>query len=675
MKRKSLVASILTIALCLSLIAGSTFALFTSTSTVNVAVTSGKVDVVATIDQNSVYLGTSLENGNLAETRCELSENGNTIKLDKMVPGDYLEFNLVIKNNSNVTVLYRTVVKKVADNGLWNGLEVEIGGTTYDGATKIADWEELAPESAEITVPVKLTLPEEAGNEYQEKTCEFSYTVEAVQGNATVTNPTVTDGQTALNEALSAAGDTVDLYLEAGTYTMPVVTNKAVTITGDENAVIDMTASSIIGAQNANLDITFDGMTIKFADAFDYKGITHSAKVTYKNCVLYGNQVMYAGEVEFIDCTFVNYSDYAVWTYGAGTVTFDSCTFYTGGKAILVYAEQWVDSQIVDVKNCTFNATKTAQTSAGDDCAAIEIDGSLITGTYTVDIGGTNNLATHFNGISRIKSQKDPANVTVNNNGTTVNVDATSVYTDNAGIVAEVLKSNTKTIDVTLTGDVEITADSGTQWTNASGGAATETITIDGQGKYTLTFKHPDSDANHVATNGAELVLKNLNLTNSGYNNGPWNRHDIVFDCKVTLENVTSDTAIALGGTATMKNVTINETGDVYALWIKASVSTVELDNVTINCPDGRAIAIKDEYVAESNRVAVQLNIKDSKIVSAKKAAILVTNTAGATINASNVDISGVTKDTTNLVWVDNNPNYQNLTDVTVSGCTAIVEP
>ena len=49
MKSKVLVSSILTIALCLSLIAGSTFALFTDSAKNDIAVTSGTVDIDATI--------------------------------------------------------------------------------------------------------------------------------------------------------------------------------------------------------------------------------------------------------------------------------------------------------------------------------------------------------------------------------------------------------------------------------------------------------------------------------------------------------------------------------------------------------------------------------------------------------------------------------------------------
>lgn len=214
--------------------------------------------------------------------------------------------------------------------------------------------------------------------------------------------------------------------------------------------------------------------------------------------------------------------------------------------------------------------------------------------------------------------------------------------------------------------------DAGTQWTNAFGGTETKTITIDGQGKYTLTFNYTDSDWSHVATNGAKLILKNLNLTNSGNNTGPWNRHDIVFDCAVELENVSSDKAIALCGTATLKNVKISDnSGEVYGLWITADGQTVTLNNVEINA--NRAIAIKDQYC--DNPVRVTLNITDSKFTSAKKAAVLVTSTAGADITASNVDITGVAADSTNLVWVDNGAGYSNISDVTVTGCTAIVEP
>ena len=155
-----------------------------------------------------------------------------------------------------------------------------------------------------------------------------------------------------------------------------------------------------------------------------------------------------------------------------------------------------------------------------------------------------------------------------------------------------------------------------------------------------------------------------------------WETYDLLFaNCTWNFKDVTFDKAVAIytNATATMNNVIINDSNDVYALWITAGAKSVTLNEVTTNCPNGRAIAIKDQYVDSPRKVT--LSIKDSTFSSAKKAAVLVTNTAGATINADNVDISNVSADNTNLVWVDNGASYQNISNVTVTGCTAIVEP
>ena len=54
--------------------------------------------------------------------------------------------------------------------------------------------------------------------------------------------------------------------------------------------------------------------------------------------------------------------------------------------------------------------------------------------------------------------------------------------------------------------------------------------------------------------------------------------------------------------------------------------------------------------------------------------AILVTSTVGADITLSNVDITGVAKDSKNAVWVDEEiEDYEDL--VTVTGGSVIVEP
>lgn len=179
-KRSIVVSAILVIALCVSLVAGATFALFTSESSVNITVSSGKIDVVASIDAGSIAVGTTLASPSGAEA--VLDENGD-IALNGIVEGDYVTFNIKVTNNSTVAVKYRTIISCTADSGLFTGLVISINGAEYT-STIVTGYESLAVGSGTITVPVKIALPEGAGNAYQGKTCTITYRVEAVQGNA-----------------------------------------------------------------------------------------------------------------------------------------------------------------------------------------------------------------------------------------------------------------------------------------------------------------------------------------------------------------------------------------------------------------------------------------------------------------------------------------------------------
>ena len=72
MKKKALLSSILVIALCLCLIVGSTFALFTSTSKLSVSVTSANVELIANIEGPQVFsVAADPDNGD------QIDENGN----------------------------------------------------------------------------------------------------------------------------------------------------------------------------------------------------------------------------------------------------------------------------------------------------------------------------------------------------------------------------------------------------------------------------------------------------------------------------------------------------------------------------------------------------------------------------------------------------------------------
>lgn len=190
MKRNIILSALLIIMLCVSLISGATYALFTSSSEVNIAVTSGKVEVVATVEDLKTYSMNQLstENGLFTTGGTAVLENG-TLILNKIVPGDKVTFNIRVKNNSNVTIWFKTIINKLEDNGLFDGLNITLDGTQYNGNLIEENYVHLQPNSADKLIQVVVELPEEAGNEYQEKTCKIVYKVEAIQGNADISSP------------------------------------------------------------------------------------------------------------------------------------------------------------------------------------------------------------------------------------------------------------------------------------------------------------------------------------------------------------------------------------------------------------------------------------------------------------------------------------------------------
>ena len=203
-KSKTFLGAITSIALCVSLIAGATFAIFTSESKVNIAVTGGTVNVTATVDNLRLYSLDNIDLAKLTGTEKErtvegkfLNEgtatlSGNTLSLDKLTPGDKVTFDIDIANNSDVTVKYRTLLS-VRDSGLFEALEVSIGGRTAGSAS---DWTVKNAGEGIASAQCSIELPVSATDEYQGKSCQIDFIVEAVQGNvdeSTVNNGDVYD--------------------------------------------------------------------------------------------------------------------------------------------------------------------------------------------------------------------------------------------------------------------------------------------------------------------------------------------------------------------------------------------------------------------------------------------------------------------------------------------------
>ena len=233
--------------------------------------------------------------------------------------------------------------------------------------------------------------------------------------------------QSDLDTAISGSTVATVKLTEKGTYTLPSLANKDVTIIGTKDTVIDLSR----GAAHNGATIALEGVTVKGQTSGDFEGLQHTAKVVYKDCAITGKQTLYANDVEFINCTFDSGADYAIWTYGAKNATFTDCKFNStnNGKSVLCYSVLSDQTFTRTFNNCTFTATGTK------DKSAIMINPTESSGginTYVVNINNCTATGYTENGIS------GQTIVGLRNAGTgvidtiTVNIDGTTVYTHKA---------------------------------------------------------------------------------------------------------------------------------------------------------------------------------------------------------------------------------------------------
>ncbi len=256
-------------------------------------------------------------------------------------------------------------------------------------------------------------------------------------------------------------------------------------------------------------------------------------------------------------------------------------------------------------------------------------------------------------------------------------VEATPVSTEKE--LREALTATGKsTISVKLMNDVDLHYGARVGY----GDASTKDIIIDGNG-HNLKLHGTDTDwSSFGALGDANLTIKNATITKEEPGNSAWNNHAINFanrvetgkdplgTGKIYLKNCDFSNLIAISNDAEIENCNFTEVGGYYLIMINANVNNTIVKNCTFYAPnDGRGIKVNDQYIGEADRVQCNINISDCRFETANKAAILVTNTAGAKITASNLDITKVAKDQVNAVW--NDEDRKDAYDlVEVFGCT-----
>ena len=239
--------------------------------------------------------------------------------------------------------------------------------------------------------------------------------------------------QDALDTAISGSAVATVKLTEDGTYNLTdgIAKSKDVTFIGTKDTVIDV-CQNLDGESGVNsgmnyqdgATLAFKGVTILGQASGNYGGIVRAA-TTFEDCTIKGKLTLY-GDATFINCTFENQDDYSIWTWGAKNVTFEGCTFMTGGKAINLYGgadHPEAPTTVLAVNNCTFNDSNNGTKGK----AAIEV-GNDYGATYilTGNNVNVNGFAVNTEGAntgSKIwanKKSMDAAHLTVTIDGTKV---------------------------------------------------------------------------------------------------------------------------------------------------------------------------------------------------------------------------------------------------------------
>lgn len=265
-KRSVIITAILAIMMCASLVAGATFALFTSNSKVNIVISSANVEVNADVKVTKTWHeDNNVEQLGLYDTgKAEVTYENNQAKLtlSNFVPTDGVKLAVSLKNESTVKIKYRVVLlaDRSAGTELLDELDIDMNGMAFRGYTLASKYVELGAGASIDDIPVTIVFPKEA-TEGKNTTCNLVIKVEAQQGNAVADNTfDVTDGNTIISET---AEDKSVWYSEVDNATLFAEIANGAKLAGDVTLTDDVDpAKTIAAADGSDVEINADGKTV-----------------------------------------------------------------------------------------------------------------------------------------------------------------------------------------------------------------------------------------------------------------------------------------------------------------------------------------------------------------------------------------------------------------------------
>ena len=416
--KRSLLASLLALVMCVTMLVGTTFAWFTDSASVSVSkIEAGKLDIdvfyadtadgsegsnwtLLTKNSDPLSFLRKQADGTLAQDASILWEPNCTYSLPA----------LKIVNNGNLALKYKVLITGIQGNSELNDV-IDWTMKLGDADFVMGSEHSLAAKSGNTVDADILTIQghmdADAGNKYQGMTIEgVSITVLATQytvendsfsnqydkfaqypdvaavtiaaGDEATVNNAVKDAIAAAKIVDTATGKTTPtqivlpanatVTLESGVATPAQGQTSDIKITGDKTTKIKFQNSN--GGSDGSgttyqdgANLTFQGVTISGGTE---QFVARGGVVTFIDCTINGEiKKTTADKFVFSGCSFTAPVSQA--NYGCKDIVFDGCKFdTTDGYGIKIYSEGYEKDKTnnLTVKNCEFKNTAKVAKSA-----------------------------------------------------------------------------------------------------------------------------------------------------------------------------------------------------------------------------------------------------------------------------------------------------------------------
>ena len=308
-KRTAIVMALITVALCAAVIAGATFALFSSSVTNDINVNTGDIAISSTVKLTNAWSTSQGGEQDTAENsgsktslifpatggNVSVGEDGR-ISISGMGLGDGATFSITLDMEYSINMKYSLVLKtNTADDFLRNNLQVTVANnpavSLADGSVYIIPWTnansvtDSTPASAHVTASFSLSLPWSAIDSAPDGGSSISLALVtsgvqvnalAVSGSPSGSNEYYVTNQDELNKALTAmeSGDSVYLAGDESNWTTAGISfneNKSISVYGSRVGTLT------VNAPNASIDYYIE-----------YTELINSAVVAANSLHIYG---------------------------------------------------------------------------------------------------------------------------------------------------------------------------------------------------------------------------------------------------------------------------------------------------------------------------------------------------------------------------------------------------